>query len=77
MNLNELRKIIADDYNDIEFLYNEKPCGISSEVFNYIPTFQMWYGNKIKEYKSVDDLILDNFFDGKSLLRIINKIKFY
>lgn len=63
----ELKKIIADCCNDVTFTYLGKPSGITAEVHNYIPTFQVWHGNEIKEYKTADEVMNDPFYSGKTL----------
>ena len=67
MKTDDLKKILSDCVNDIAFEYNGKPCGLTVEVENYIPSFQMWCGESTKEYKDIQEVMNDNFFDGKSL----------
>ena len=50
------------------------PSGITAEVSDYIPVFYMWYGNISKDYSDVDELINDDFFDGKTLNEIVDDI---
>ena len=76
MNTAELRQIIKEAYNDVVFVYNEKQSGVTSEVCNSIPTFQVWYGEYIKEYSNIDDLMTDKFYDGKSLDELIDETQF-
>lgn len=76
MNILELRNIILECCNDVLFVYNGLQSGVTSEVRDSIPTFQVWHGSDMKEYSDVDHLLLDKFFSGKSLLELINKIEF-
>ncbi len=76
MKQNELKQIISECCNDITFEYNGKAAGITSTVENYIPTFQVWYGNEIKEYKTVEDVMSDPFYDGKSLNDISSYVEY-
>jgi len=74
MDVTELKIILETCTNDIVFDLNGKQCGITSSVDNYIPTYQCWYGEKVKEYSSVDELVRDSFFGGYSIGDLISKI---
>lgn len=67
MRSEELRSILSDCCHDITFSCNGVLCGVTSEVRNYIPEWQAWYGREIKTYSKVDDLLKDPFFGGFSL----------
>ncbi len=67
----DIFNIISRCINDIVFEYNGKPCGFTVEVKDYSPTFQLWYGDSTKEYKHAEDVINDNFFDGKSITDLL------
>lgn len=71
MNIVELTNIIENCVNDIVFQYNGKQCGVTSEVHNYVPTFQVWYGENTKEYSHVEDVITDKFYNDKSLAELL------
>ena len=71
MNLKDLKNIISSCLNDLVFEYNGKQCGVTSEVYDYIPTFQAWCGDSIKEYSNVEDVLNDKFYDGKSLTELV------
>ena len=73
---NKIKKIISDCCNDVLFIYNGKKSGITSTVKNSIPTFQVWYGEKTKEYNDIDSVMSDNFFDGKSLNDLSETVNF-
>ncbi|WP_312503955.1 hypothetical protein [Lacrimispora sp.] len=75
MKKDDLKQIIADCCNDIVFSYNNVPSGITSEVENRIPTFQAWHGEDIKEYGSIDDVMNDPFYSGKSLNDLAESIE--
>lgn len=72
----KIKKIISDCCDDVFFTYNGKKSGITSTVENSIPTFQVWYGEKTKEYKDIDSVMSDNFFDGKSLDELSETVNF-
>lgn len=76
MNAKTLTNIIKECVNDIEFTYKGKPAGITSTVNNYKPTFQAWFGDNIKEYSKVEDVMNDKFYDGKSLLDLLDNTEF-
>lgn len=76
MKKDNLKQIISECCNDILFNYNGLDSGITAEVANYVPRFQAWHGEKIKEYKSVDDVINDKFYSGKSLIDLIGIVVF-
>lgn len=45
---------IIDLGQDATFFYNGNKAGICSRVENYIFSFELWYGEKIKEYENLD-----------------------
>ena len=71
MNVTDLKNIISSCLNDVVFEYNHKKCGVTSEVHDYIPTFQAWCGNDTKEYSNVEDVFNDAFYDGKCLAELL------
>lgn len=76
MTLGDLKSIIVDCCNDILFTYNGIKSGITSDVDEYIPTFRAWHGDCTKDYFSVDELLHDKFFSGKSLIELIDRVEF-
>lgn len=74
MKKNELKQILADCCNDIVFSYNNMPSGVTSKVRDYVPTFQAWHGEDIKEYGNIDDVMSDAFYSGKSLNDLVETI---
>lgn len=62
--INELCSVVTFDYNG-------KSCGIDPLSND---NFDMWYGDKAKTVVSIDDVMNDKFFDGKSLTEIADKI---
>ena len=71
-------KYIVEFGNDVTFSYNNKKCGICSEVKNYIFSFQAWCGEKIKEYgkTNIETVMQDKFFDGKSIDELLSVVEF-
>jgi len=76
MTKQDLKNIISDCCNDVIFTYNGKKSGITSEVHDSIPTFQVWHGSETKEYDNVDDVMNDKFYSGKSVNDLIGSIDF-
>ena len=76
MTKEELRQIILDCLNEVIFTYNGQDSGITSEVQDYIPTFQVWHGNDFKYYSDVDELMSDKFYSGKSINDLLTMIEF-
>lgn len=71
MRKDDLKNLVSSCLNDIVFDYNGMSCGITSEVHNYIPVFQAWYGDNIREYNTVEDIINDKFYNGHSLIDLL------
>ena len=76
MEKDELKNIILECCNDVLFVYNGKKSGVTSEVQDYIPTFQVWHGLDVKEYSDVDALMSDKFYSGKSIDDLLNTVVF-
>ena len=70
---------IIDLGHDATFCYNSNKAGISSQVENGVFSFELWYGEQIKEYKNIDleTVMADSFFDGKSINDLIDAVVFY
>lgn len=49
MNKDELRQILSECCNDISFSYRGLSSGVTVEVHNYVPTYQAWHGDDVKE----------------------------
>lgn len=76
MKLDNLKQIISECCNDVIFVYNGLESGVTSEVHNSVPIFQVWHGTQVREYFSVDTLISDKFFSGKSIADLIGQVDF-
>lgn len=75
MNKDELRQILSECCNDISFSYKGLPSGVTSEVHNYVPTYQVWHGDDVKEYDNVDEVMNDKFYSGKSLNELAGEVE--
>lgn len=67
MKKNEIKQIISECCNDLVFTYKGKKAFITSTVRDYIPTFEVTYGNDVKQYANVNDVMSDKFYSGKSI----------
>lgn len=76
MTQQKLKKIIAHCCNDVIFTYNGKMSGITAEVHDSVPTFQVWHGLATKEYDNVNDVMNDKFYSGKSINDLVDMIDF-
>ena len=47
---------------------------MTPEVHNYKRTYHAWYGEKIVDYTSLDELLEAALFDGKKLLELVGDI---
>lgn len=76
MNRAELSNIISECINDVIFTYNGNPSGITATVKDYVPVFQAWHGDKVKEYSTIDQVMEDKFYSGKSIDDLIGTVDF-
>ena len=76
MTYKKLKTIISECCNDVIFNYNGLQSGIASEVRDGKPVFYAWHGESTKEYTSVDALMTDKFFSGRSALELIYLVDF-
>ena len=74
MTLEEFVAILSDEYATAEFEYNGKRCGIEPATSDSNTTYAMWYGETWKDYSDIDDLLSDDFFDGRSLRDIFDSV---
>lgn len=77
MNKEKLREIIGECCHDIEFDYLGKKSGITVTVHNYIPTWQVWHGENIREYDLLDEVMTDKFYSGASLENLAANTEFW
>ena len=77
MTLEKITTVISDCCNDLYFTYNGKKSGVTSEVYNSVPLFQSWHGDKTKEYVSVEALMNDKFFSGRSIADLVGEVEFF
>ena len=75
MTLNELKAAILDNGTGICFEFNGTKCGVEPVVQDSVFTFTMWYGDHFKDYSDFDELLLDGFFDGKSIVDLLDIIE--
>lgn len=76
MKILDLRTVLSDHCNDVTFELNGVKCGVVSEVHEGVPKFQAWCGQDVKEYCKIDDLLIDKFFNGHSLIQLSTRTDF-
>ena len=75
MSIDALKKTIEECLCDITFSFEDKLCGVSSEVHDYKPTYTVWYGNDYFDTDNIGEVLSNKFFGGKSLSEIIEKVE--
>ena len=73
---NEIYEAIAGCCNELIFTYNGKPSGVTSEVHDSKPTFQVWHGEDVKYYTDANEVMTDRFYSGRSIEELIGKVDF-
>lgn len=71
-----LMDTVAECCNDVVFTYKGIRAGITSEVHDFFPTYQVWFGENTKEYSDIDNVFNDKFYDGKSIKELIGVVEF-
>lgn len=71
MTISEVKKYLSSLIRHITFEYNGYSCGVDPITLN---SFDMWYGDNVITVDSIDQVINNNFFDGKSLKDIFDDI---
>lgn len=71
MNVQKIKDQIKEIRSHFLFEYNGKSCGVDPFSEN---DFDIWYGDNLKSVQSIDEVMNDKFFDGKSLTEIANEI---
>lgn len=77
MRIEQFKENIVDCANEVYFTYNGKNCGLDQEIHNSIPTYEIWCGEKVKRHSDFDTLVHDTFFDGKSILDLLDITEFF
>lgn len=73
MKAKKLKDWILSLTDDIEFEYS----GISGSICPFsLDNISVTYAGKTKDYDNIDDVMSDNFFNGKSLNEISEQIEF-
>lgn len=76
MKIEDIKQVISGCCNDVVFEYNGLKSGVTSEVYNSVPVFQAWHGENTREYVTLEGLLNDQFFSGKSILELIHEVEF-
>lgn len=76
MTIAELRHSIIDCANELHFEYHGKKCGLDQEIHDSIPVYEIWCGENLKQHTDFDEMIRDKFFNGESIINLLNLVKF-
>ena len=71
MTISKVKNYLSNLTGHITFEYNGHSCGIDPLALN---SFDMWYDNDEATVDSVDEVLYNKFFDGKSLTEIWNDV---
>ncbi len=71
MKLNELKDLILSLTQDVTFEYDGIYACINPWNQNKL---EVGYGDKVKTYSNIDDLLKDKFYNGKSLEEILDEL---
>ena len=76
-----IRNRIAEICSAVTWEYKGKPCGVdpcgipikkvTENTYEMRYSFDMWYGDKNADFSSVDEVMNEPFFDGKTIEEII------
>lgn len=75
MTLDDLKRLVVDEANDFYFDYEGKRVGVEQIVTNSVATYTMWWGDEEKEYSDFDELLSDGFFDGRSVIDLLDVVE--
>ena len=76
-NIDALKNTLTVDYGDVEFSYLDKTAGIEILANDSVVSYEMWYGDLLNTYNSIDALFDAEMFDGKSLRQIADDVDFF
>lgn len=66
-----MKQLVADEANDFYFSYKNVRAGIENTITNGRIIYNVWWGDKEKQYSSFDDVVTDKFYDGKSIMELL------
>lgn len=76
MTIAELRRNVVDCANEMHFEYHGKKCGLDREIHDSIPVYEIWCSENLKQHTDFEEMIHDKFFDGESIINLLNLVKF-
>lgn len=74
MTIDKLKDAVIGCGNSLYFTYHGEAAGIEPTVKNSVFSYEMWHGTKYRSANDFDEMVNDKFFDGKSLLDIMNQV---
>ena len=77
VDIDGVRNAMFQEGNMIYFLHNGKECG--ADIEGGFPAFKflVWCGEKNKYYNSFEKMANDDFFDGCSLVSLLDTVEVY
>lgn len=75
--IDELKEALTVEFWDIEFSFNNKPCGVTPIVKDGKATYDVWYGDNFEEHNSAEAVLNTPLFDGKTLTQIAEDVDFF
>lgn len=74
INEHDIREALDNCCEDVYFTYNGKMSGVTATINDSVPLYQAWHGEEVKYYPTVDAVMEDKFYGGKSILDLIGMI---
>lgn len=71
MTIGKLKQLVVDEANDFYFSYKNMRAGIENTFTNGRIIYNVWWGDKEKQYSSFYDVVTDKFYDGKSIMELL------
>ena len=71
MTIGKLKQLVVDEANDVYFSYKNVRAGIENTITNGRIIYNVWWGDKEKQYSSFYDVVTDKFYDGKSIMELL------
>lgn len=75
MTAKDIKDTILEFTNDVIFYYGDESACIVPICKNSIDSFRVGWRDNVKTYDSIESLMSDPFFDGKSLNEIAGEIE--
>ena len=71
----DIREALENCCEDVYFTYDGKESGVTATVKDSVPLYQSWHGSSVKYYCSIDAVMEDKFYSGKSIIDLIGLVE--